>query len=78
MSADGHKQDGRQARWDRHNLLRRQVIIDAAIALLVVLQAGIALLVLFRTVALLGSALRTRTALRADKRLGAFGGNSWR
>lgn len=35
MSADGAaKQDGRQARWDRHNRVRRQVIIDAAIEVL--------------------------------------------
>lgn len=34
MSADGQKQDGRQARWDRHNQVRRQVIIDAAIEVL--------------------------------------------
>ena len=34
MPADGPKQDGRQARWDRHNEVRRQVIIDAAIEVL--------------------------------------------
>lgn len=34
MSADGQKSDGRQARWDQHNQVRRQVIIDAAIEVL--------------------------------------------
>jgi hypothetical protein len=30
----GGRQDGRQARWDRHNQERRQQILDAAIAAL--------------------------------------------
>jgi AcrR family transcriptional regulator len=34
MPADSAKTDGRQARWDRHNQVRRQVIIDAAIEVL--------------------------------------------
>jgi AcrR family transcriptional regulator len=40
MSADDRKQDGRQARWDRHNQVRRQVIIDAAIEVLGESEAG--------------------------------------
>jgi AcrR family transcriptional regulator len=34
------KGDGRQARWDRHNQTRRQVILDAAIAVLEESEAG--------------------------------------
>ena len=45
MSADGAakqdgKPDGRQARWDRHNEVRRQVIIDAAIEVLGTTEPG--------------------------------------
>ena len=37
MPASGKSPDGRQARWDKHNQERRQVILDAAIA---VVEAG--------------------------------------
>jgi AcrR family transcriptional regulator len=37
MSSSGKGVDGRQARWDRHNQERRQVILDAAVA---VVEAG--------------------------------------
>lgn len=37
MSASGKGPDGRQARWDKHNQARRQVILDAALA---VVEAG--------------------------------------
>lgn len=37
MSTSGKGVDGRQARWDKHNQERRQVILDAAIA---VVEAG--------------------------------------
>jgi len=40
MPQDGPKADGRQARWDRHNQVRRQVIIDAAIEVLGESEAG--------------------------------------
>ena len=34
MPAESARTDGRQARWDQHNQVRRQVIIDAAIEVL--------------------------------------------
>jgi len=37
MSTSGKSPDGRQARWDKHNQERRQVILDAAVA---VVEAG--------------------------------------
>ena len=37
MPASGKSPDGRQARWDKHNQVRRQLILDAAIA---VVEAG--------------------------------------
>lgn len=37
MPASGKGPDGRQARWDKHNQARRQVILDAALA---VVEAG--------------------------------------
>lgn len=34
MPASGPRTDGRQARWDKHNQTRRQVILDASVAVL--------------------------------------------
>jgi AcrR family transcriptional regulator len=40
MTASGKSPDGRQARWDKHNQERRQVILDAAIAVVEASEPG--------------------------------------
>ena len=40
MTASVKSPDGRQARWDKHNQERRQVILDAAIAVIETAEPG--------------------------------------